>query len=293
MLVEALSFKLALNFLEYLKKNRVVSSGIKLVFYDRANYEFTTYTDVNAMSVYFNEQYKFIDKCNLGALCSIEVFQGTSDLYDFTTQYTASNITSAYKLTAGSQYDRERNKQRSILTNRQISFINQAVNEYLGFFNEIKRIYVTGIYSPCYAIPGYFEGTSYLNNLKLALLGGLENTSSQNIEEPQIQPLITTNTVNQFSIQKNNMLTKLNQDLLIISNRILFIEDIVNGNIVINTTPINDIINYLNVNNFSIINNTYDYLLNMPIYTLNSQTLLNFQQSKTDIENEISMLTLL
>lgn len=293
MLVEALSFKLALNFLEYLKKNRVVSTGIKLVFWDRVNHEFTTFTDINEMSSYFNEQYKLIDNCTLGALCSLEVFQGTSNLYDFTTQYTASNITSSYKLTTGSQYDRERNKQRSILTNRQISFINQAVNEYLSFFNEIKRIYVTGIYSTCYAIPGYFEGTSYLNNLRLALLGGPASTSPQTAEVPIIQPLITNNFVNQFSIQRNNMLTKLNQDLLIISNRILFIEDIVNGNIIINTTPINDIIDYLTANNFSMINNTYDYMLNLPIYTLNSQTLLNFQQLKTDIESEIAMLTLL
>lgn len=175
MLIEALSFKLALDFLEYLRKNRIVSTGINLVFWDRVNHEFTTHPDLNSMSVYFDEQYKFIDNCELGALCSLEVFQGTSNLYDFTTQYTASNITSSYKLTAGSQYDRERNEQRGILTSRQILFINQAVGDYLRFFKEIKQIYVTGIYSPCYAVPGWSQNTWYLNSLRLNLVSATVN----------------------------------------------------------------------------------------------------------------------
>ena len=170
MIVEALSFKLALDFLLYLKKNRINTSGIRLMFWDRVNNEFTSFEDVVKMSSYFDEQYKFIDNCVLGSLCSLELFNGTSDLYDFTTEYTASNITGSYKLTTGSQYDRQRNKQRSIYTDRQISFINQAIGEYLKFYNEIRRIYVTGIYSPCYAEPGWSQNTWYLNSLRIGLL---------------------------------------------------------------------------------------------------------------------------
>lgn len=292
MIVEALSFKIALDLLRYLKKNRIVTTGIKLTFWDRLTHEFITFDDVDKMSAYFDVQYKFIDDCTLGALCSIEVFQGTSNLYDFTTQYTASNITGSYKLTAGSQYDRERNDQRSILTTRQVAFINQAIADYLKFYNEIKRIYVTGIYSPCYALPGWSQGTLHLNKLKLNLLGVANNTGSLPITST-IQPAISINTVNQFDIQKNNRLVKLNQDLLVVSNRISFIEDIVSGNINVNTTTIENIINYLNTNNYDTVNSNYDYLLSMPIFTLNSQTLLTFQQLKATIENEISTLALL
>jgi hypothetical protein len=175
LIVEALSFKLALDFLLYLKKNRINTSGIRLMFWDRVNNEFTSFEDVVKMSSYFDEQYKFIDNCVLGSLCSLELFNGTSDLYDFTTEYTASNITGSYKLTTGSQYDRQRNKQRSIYTDRQISFINQAIGEYLKFYNEIRRIYVTGIYSPCYAEPGWSQNTWYLNSLILVLLTDISN----------------------------------------------------------------------------------------------------------------------
>lgn len=175
MIVEALSFKLALDFLQYLKKNRITAINAKITFWDRVNNEFTTYEDVAAMSLYFDTQYKFIDNCVLGSLCSLELFDGTSNLYDFTTEYTASNITNSYKLISGSQYDRQRNEQRGILVNRQISFINQAVEEYLKFYNEIRKIYVTGIYSPCYAQPGWSQNTWYLNSLRVGLITNKTN----------------------------------------------------------------------------------------------------------------------
>jgi hypothetical protein len=187
LIVEALSFKLALDFLQYLKKNKINTSGIKIMFWDRVNNEFITYRDVDAMSLYFKQQYTFIDDCILGSLCSIELFSGVSDLYDFTTEYLASNITGSYKLVSGSQYDIQRNSQRSIYTDRQISFINKAVEEYLRFYNEIRRIYVAGIYSPCYAQPGWSQGTFYLSRLKEVLLGN--NNQSFPISVPSSNPL--------------------------------------------------------------------------------------------------------
>jgi hypothetical protein len=289
LIVEALSFKLALDFLLYLKKNRINTSGIRLIFWDRVNHEFTSFEDVIAMSSYFDEQYKFIDNCILGSLCSLELFNGTSDLYDFTTEYIASDITGSYKLTTGSQYDRQRNKQRSIYTDRQISFINQAVGEYLKFYNEIRRIYVTGIYSPCYAEPGWGQNTLYLSKLKEGLLGNnTQDTFPRSIPASIAQTQL--NVVNDYEVKRKKRLAILNNEILIITNRINFIEDIINNNLNINTTAINDIIIYLEQNGFDLINENYNYLLNMPIYSLNSQTLQELYQLKIDIEAEISIL---
>lgn len=288
MIVEALSFKLALDFLEYLKKNRITTNGIRILFWDRINNEFTTYENIDAMSSYFNEQYTLVDNCVLGSLCSIEVFGGVSNLYDFTTEYTASNITRSYKLVSGSQYDRQRNSQRDILIDRQINFINQAVSEYLKFYNEIRHIYVTGIYSPCYAEPGWGQGTLYLKKLREGILINNQNTFPKSIPASISQNQL--NVANDYEVQKKKKAAILNNEILIITNRIDFIEDIINNNININTTSINDIITYLELNGFDLVNGNYDYLLNMPIYSLNDQTLLELYQLKTDIEAEIAML---
>jgi hypothetical protein len=169
-IIEALSFKLSLDFLQYLKKNKISTSDIKLSFWDRSSYEYITFSDIKEMLEYFDSQYKPIDDCLLGSLCSLQVFSGESFLYDFRTEYKAINIVDSYKLISGSQYDNERNSQRALFINRQISLIDRAVSDYINFFNELKRIYVTGIYSPCYAIPGWSQNTGYLSLLKSSLL---------------------------------------------------------------------------------------------------------------------------
>lgn len=165
MVVEALSFKFALDFLQYLSKNRISAFAIKVLFWDRTRYEMITFEDITKMFDFFRS-YSPIDKCLLGDLCSIQSFEATSDLYAFRTDYKAVDITNSYKLITGSSFNAELKTEHKIQANTQISFINQAVAEYLKFFSEIKQIYVTGIYSPCYAAPGWTQNTWYLKSLK-------------------------------------------------------------------------------------------------------------------------------
>lgn len=170
MVVEALTFKLGLDFFTYLKKNRITVSKIRVGFYDMAN-EKTEYTDFSSlaeMEAFYQDAYVPFDICFIGDIVSVELFLGASDLYDFETEYRASDLTGNYSLVSGSQFDIQRNTQRSNLTSRQVGFINRAVEDYRKFYNEIYRIYTTGVYSPCYAEPGWSEGTWYLNQLRLA-----------------------------------------------------------------------------------------------------------------------------
>lgn len=180
MVVEALSFKLVLDLFQYFKKNRIYASNIKLRFWNRNNSEFITFNNVDELFSYFITQYQTVDDCILGSLCSVEVFNATSDIYNFTTEYIATNIIESYNLTTSSQYDRQRNNQRKPLINRQINFINQSVKEYTEHYNELNRIYINGIYSPCYAIPGWSEGTGYLKTLKNLLFNNASKNNNSN-----------------------------------------------------------------------------------------------------------------
>ncbi len=168
MIIEALTFKLTLDFFIYLKKNRITTSDIRLKFLDKvqAKSEFVTYASVDALQDFYDKSYVPLDPCFLGDLVSIEFFRGTSDLYGFENTYTASDIVGAYSLKTGSSFDGERNAQRKVLSNRQKGFIDKSVEEYREYFEELKEIYVTGIYSPCYAVPGWSQGTWYLNELR-------------------------------------------------------------------------------------------------------------------------------
>ena len=172
MVVEALTFKLSLDFFVYLKKYKIIVSKIRIGFYDQAaqKTEFTDFNNIKEMELFYQNNYVPFDDCFVGDLVSIELFLGASDLYEFITEYRAEDLTGNFKLTAGSSFDIQRNSQRSVLTDRQVGMINKAVEDYRKFYNEIYRIYTTGIYSPCYAIPGWSEGTWYLNKLRKAFI---------------------------------------------------------------------------------------------------------------------------
>ena len=176
MILEGITFKLALDFFIFLKKNRITSTSIKVDFFDKAKHEYIDFVDVAAMQEYYNKTYTPLNNCFLGDLVSITFFLAASDLYDFTTEYKAIDVTSNLKLETGSAYDRQRNAGRKVLIDRQIQLIKNAVADYVKYYLELKYIYVTGIYSPCYAVPGWSENTWYLKSFREAFISS-KNTS--------------------------------------------------------------------------------------------------------------------
>ena len=168
MILEGITFKLALDFFTFLKKNRITSTSIKIDFFNRVKHEYIDFADVAAMEAYYNKNYKPLDNCNLGDLVSISFFLAASNHYDFTTEFKAMDVTNGLKLETGSAYDRQRKSGRKVFIDRQIQLIKNAVSGYVKYYAELKYIYVTGIYSPCYAVPGWSENTWYLKSFREA-----------------------------------------------------------------------------------------------------------------------------
>ena len=168
MILEGITFKLALDFFIFLKKNKITSTSIKVDFFNRVKHEYIDFADVAAMEKYYNSNYKPLDNCNLGDLVSISFFLAESNLYDFSKEFKAIDVTNNLKLETGSAYDRQRNSGRQVYIDRQIQLIKNAVTDYVKYYSELKYIYVTGIYSPCYAVPGCSENTWYLKSFREA-----------------------------------------------------------------------------------------------------------------------------
>jgi hypothetical protein len=171
LIIESISLKLVVDLLTYLQKSRLYATNIKILFFDGVLNEYATFQDLPQLASFFEENYKFLDDCQLGNLCSISAVSFSSDLYNFETSYQVSDVTGVLKIVPGKSYDRDRNSQQTIFIERQVSYLNNTISEYLSFFAEINRIYKTGIYAPCYAVPGWVQNTWYLSNLKLAYLG--------------------------------------------------------------------------------------------------------------------------
>ena len=187
MILEGITFKLALDFFIFLKKNRITSTSIKVDFFDRERHQYIDFADVAAMEAYYKKTYIPLGNCFLGDLVSISSFLATSDLYDFITEFKAMDVTNKLTLDTGSAYDRQRNAGRKVLIDRQIQLIKNAVADYVKYYAELKYIYVTGIYSPCYAVPGWSANTWYLQSFKDAFISSKDTSqfpySNVKIEE--------------------------------------------------------------------------------------------------------------
>jgi hypothetical protein len=187
LILEGITFKLALDFFIFLKKNRITSTSIKVDFFDRERHQYIDFADVAAMEAYYKKTYIPLGNCFLGDLVSISSFLATSDLYDFITEFKALDVTTKLTLDTGSAYDRQRNAGRKVLIDRQIQLIKNAVADYVKYYAELKYIYVTGIYSPCYAVPGWSANTWYLQSFKDAFISSKDTSqfpySNVKIEE--------------------------------------------------------------------------------------------------------------
>jgi DNA topoisomerase-2 len=88
--------------------------------------------------------------------------------------------------------------------------------------------------------------------------------------------------------RKDFLIKKLNEELKVLSNKARFIEMIVEGKLKINNVPKNKIIASLEDKAFDKINDSYSYLLSMPIHTLTKEKYeeLLYQQHNKEVELE-------
>jgi len=93
-----------------------------------------------------------------------------------------------------------------------------------------------------------------------------------------------------YDKRKAYLLDKLNRELLIISNKARFIKDIIDGKLKINNVPKQKIVEYLEKNKYDQVDGTFNYLLNMPIYSLTKERFEELLKQKAEKETEIKVI---
>jgi DNA gyrase/topoisomerase IV subunit A len=87
--------------------------------------------------------------------------------------------------------------------------------------------------------------------------------------------------------RKEYLINKLNQELLLLSNKAQFIKMIIDGKLKINNVPRKQIILALETADFDEINGSYNYLLSLPIHTLTKETYEDLLGDTHAKENEL------
>lgn len=171
-LIEELSFKLLVDLFRYLNKGRIYCVDIRLDKFNRTSHNFETYSNLIGLEETYQSTYVPSNPKELGSLVGVQSFSATSDTFNFTSTYSVNDILGNVTIRSSRSYDVDRNAERQILESRQKLFLESTINEYITFYRLIRKVYITGIYSPLYAQPGWSQGTFLLNSIKEYLSDG-------------------------------------------------------------------------------------------------------------------------
>jgi len=96
-----------------------------------------------------------------------------------------------------------------------------------------------------------------------------------------------------YQKRKDFQLSKLQSELKLLGNRGKFIKCILDGKIVVNNMPKEDIIIQIEENSIEKIDDSYDYLLRMPIYSLTKEMFEKLKTEFTQKKDEIEKLKII
>ena len=90
-----------------------------------------------------------------------------------------------------------------------------------------------------------------------------------------------------YNKRKQYIIDTLSQELLVLSNKARFIDNIIKGKLKINNVPRKEIILYLQTDNFDEISGSYQYLLVLPIHSLTKETYEDLLSAMNKKEEEL------
>jgi DNA topoisomerase-2 len=93
-----------------------------------------------------------------------------------------------------------------------------------------------------------------------------------------------------YEKRKELMLIKIKKEITIIENRIKFISLIIDGKLKVNNVAKSDIIKKLESNKFELVDDSYDYLLRMPIYSLTKEMYEKLQNEIVSKREELDSI---
>jgi DNA topoisomerase-2 len=94
-----------------------------------------------------------------------------------------------------------------------------------------------------------------------------------------------------MKIRKENIINNINKSVIIARNKMLFIKGIVTEKFTINKKSKDDINNLLKLEKFDLVDDSYDYLLNMNLYSLTKERIISLKNTQDSLENELNIIT--
>lgn len=91
-----------------------------------------------------------------------------------------------------------------------------------------------------------------------------------------------------YQKRKDYIIAKIQNEIQILNNKARFIKEIIQGNLKINNVPKQKIVDYLTAGKFDMVNDSYQYLLGMPIHSLTKEKYQELLNQVTDKNQELT-----
>jgi DNA gyrase/topoisomerase IV subunit A len=91
-----------------------------------------------------------------------------------------------------------------------------------------------------------------------------------------------------YDLRKTRLISNFEKEITRLSNMARFIKDIIDGKLKVNNVPKIKIVAYLEKNKYNMMNESFAYLLNMPIYSLTKERFEDLLQKKGNAEAELA-----
>jgi DNA topoisomerase II len=118
-----------------------------------------------------------------------------------------------------------------------------------------------------------------------------ENNSIRVFESPEeIMDAYIEKRLEYYAKRKVSLLAEYSKKLTIATNRINFVKDINSGAVVVTKVPKAKIITQLDTKSYDKVDDTFNYLLSMPIYSLTNETVKELSAKVAEIKAEVKSL---
>lgn len=170
-MIEVLTLKLAIDLFDHLKTYKMEITSVQIYIWKKTTNKFQYFTFESyeqLWNFYYNRYYPFNLCETFGDIWAVNKFTVNSKLdtsYNMSiSAYDVSGKNSYTKST--SDFDNNRNSVWSVTKERQNELVQLTINDYYVYYNELYDIYMDGIYSVCYAEPGWTTHTTRLKSYK-------------------------------------------------------------------------------------------------------------------------------
>lgn len=170
-MIEVLTLKLAIDLFDHLKTYKMELDYVQVYIWKKTtgHYQYFSFNSYDELWDFYYNRYAPFDMCAMfGDIWAVNKFTVTSTLdtgYGMSISAFDVSGSSPYVHPAN-EYDTNRNNVWGVSMERQESLVQGIVDEYNAYYLELYDIYLHGVYSVCYAEPGWTVHTYRLKSYR-------------------------------------------------------------------------------------------------------------------------------